>query len=407
MEGQGEAVERLPALVVLGTRPEAIKLAPIILALQNHPRLRPIVCSTGQHRAMLHQALRLFDVKADIDLDLMQVGQTPSEVLSQALAGLRRVMSDVQPSIVVAQGDTVTTLAASLAGYYAGVPVAHVEAGLRTGNLNEPFPEEGHRKLVAQLARLHFAPSPSAHLALVAEGVLAGRIFVTGNSGIDALLQMSRRMTTDPQLAAEVIKRFSFVDPGKPLILVTSHRRENLGERLASICTAVQRIADKERVEIVFPVHPNPRVQTVVYSKLAGRPNIHLVGPLDYHEFTWLLGICHIVLTDSGGVQEEAPALGRPVLVLRETTERQEAVAAGVARLVGTDPQVIVDAVHALLHDEAAYLEMARAVSPYGDGQAAPRIVELIERFLTGAALEEVTSFASVAERVLPAASVR
>ncbi|MFC3175133.1 non-hydrolyzing UDP-N-acetylglucosamine 2-epimerase [Novosphingobium bradum] len=364
-------------LVVFGTRPEAIKLFPVIAALRADPRFEPVVCVSAQHREMLDQVLEIAGIVPDHDLDLMQPGQTLDGLTAALLTGLGQVMDAVRPARVMVQGDTATAMAGALAAYYRKLPVDHVEAGLRSGNILHPWPEEVNRKIIGAMASLHFAPTETAAGALLAENVDPARVHVTGNTVIDALKWVTARIAREPALAgglAEVERRFA----GRRIIGVTSHRRENFGDGMASIAGAIRRIAARPDVAVIFPVHLNPNVRQVMNEKLAGLDNVALLEPLDYLHFARLLGLAEIMLTDSGGVQEEAPALGKPVLVMRETTERPEGVAAGTARLVGTDEDRIVTEIFTLLDDKAAYEAMARAHNPFGDGRSAARIVELL-----------------------------
>jgi len=364
-------------LVIFGTRPEAIKLFPVVVALKADARLEVRVCVSAQHRGMLDQVLAIAGLVPDHDLDLMRPGQSLDALTAALLTGLGRVMDTEKPARVVVQGDTATAMAGALAAYYRQIPVDHVEAGLRSGQLYHPWPEEGNRKLIGALASLHFAPTATAAAALRAENVPAERIHVTGNTVIDALHWVLARIAAEPALAAglaELEARFA----GKRLIAVTSHRRENFAGGLEEIAGAIRAIAARPDVGIIFPVHPNPNVRGVMAGALAGLDNVAMIEPLDYPHFARLLSMAEIVLTDSGGVQEEAPALGKPVLVMRETTERPEGLAAGTARLVGTDKKRIVSEIFNLLDDKAAYEAMARAHNPFGDGHAARRIVELL-----------------------------
>ncbi len=371
------AANQKKLLVIFGTRPEAIKLFPVIAALRADPRFIPVVCVSAQHREMLDQVLQVAGLVPDHDLDLMQPGQSLDGLTAALLTGLGRVMDHEQPARVMVQGDTATAMAGALAAYYRRMPVDHVEAGLRSGELYHPWPEEGARKMIGSLASLHFAPTEAARAALLAENVAAERIHVTGNTVIDALHWVAGRIAAEPALVAGLAalkERFS----GKRIIAVTSHRRENLDGGMARIASALCRIAARPDVAVIFPVHPNPAVGEVMQAALGGLDNVALIPPLDYPHFVHLLTLAEIVLTDSGGVQEEAPALGKPVLVLRETTERPEGIAVGTARLVGTDPDRIVAEVTRLLDDAATYQAMALARSPYGDGGAARRIVAAI-----------------------------
>lgn len=364
-------------LVVFGTRPEAIKMFPVVHALRADPRLRVRVCISAQHRGMLDQVMAIAGISADHDLDLMRPDQTLDALTAALLTGLGHVMDAEQPDWVVVQGDTATAMAGALAAYYRKVRVAHVEAGLRSHNIYHPWPEEVNRKIIGTIAALHFAPTETAAAALRAENIAADTIHVTGNTVIDALQWVTARIAAQPDLAAglqDLEARFA----GRRIIGVTSHRRENFGGGLEAIAYAIQTIAARPDVALIFPVHPNPNVRRVMEAELAGLDNVALIEPLDYPHFARLLGLCEIMLTDSGGVQEEAPALGKPVLVMRETTERPEGIAAGTARLVGTDPARIVTEIFTLLDDKAAYDAMARAHNPFGDGQASSRILELI-----------------------------
>ncbi len=367
---------RLRVLTVFGTRPEAIKMAPVVQAIVESPGLESTVCVTAQHRGMLDQVLDLFEIEPDFDLDVMQPGQDLTDVTVSVLTGLREVFREVRPDRVLVHGDTTTTLAASLAAFYERVPAGHVEAGLRTGDRLSPWPEEMNRRLTGGLADLHFAPTPQAARNLEREGVDTSRIHVTGNTVIDALLNAIARLDADPARAAEVDRWIPALDPGRRLVLVTAHRRESFGEGIERICRALARLAGRGDVEIVFPVHPNPNVQTPVRRFLGATPGVHLVEPLDYLPFVRLMARSHLIITDSGGIQEEAPSLGKPVLVLREATERPEAVEAGSVRLVGTDAARIEVEAARLLDDAEAYHAMTRAHNPYGDGCAADRIVK-------------------------------
>ena len=364
-------------LVVFGTRPEAIKLFPVIAALRADPRFTPVVCVSAQHRQMLDQVLDIADLVPDHDLDLMKPDQTLDGLTAALLTELGRVMDLEKPARVIVQGDTATAMAGALAAYYRQIPVDHVEAGLRSGNIYHPWPEEVNRKIIGSIASLHFAPTEVSQAALLAENVPTDRVHVTGNTVIDALHWVSARIEADPALAAgldEIKARFA----GKRIIGVTSHRRENFGGGMEAIAEAIRQIAARPDVAVIFPVHLNPNVRKVMGAALDGLDNVALIEPLDYPHFAHLLAISEIMLTDSGGVQEEAPALGKPVLVMRETTERPEGVAAGTARLVGTETAVIVTEMFKLLDDKAAYEAMARAHNPFGDGQTARRIVELL-----------------------------
>lgn len=373
----------MKVMTVFGTRPEAIKMAPLVKALQADPDVQATVCVTAQHRQMLDQVLNLFGIRPDHDLDIMKPGQDLYDITGNILLGLRPVLAAERPDWVLVHGDTTTTLATSLATYYARIPVGHVEAGLRTGNKLSPFPEEINRKLTGAVADLHFAPTTVARDNLLAEGVAADAIHVTGNTVIDTLLAVADKLRADAPLQAELARRFDFLDPGKKLILVTGHRRENFGAGFQNICLALADIAAAhDDVEVLYPVHLNPNVRQPVRDILASRglSNVHLIEPVDYLPFVHLMDRSHFILTDSGGVQEEAPSLGKPVLVMRDTTERPEAVTAGTVRLVGTDRDTIVREAGRLLGDASAYESMARAHNPYGDGRAVERIMSEIKK---------------------------
>lgn len=364
-------------LLVFGTRPEAIKLFPVAAALRRYDHLDIRVCVTAQHRGLLDQVLDIAGLTPDIDLDLMEPGQSLDRLTARLLTGLGEVMDAERPDRVIVQGDTATAMVGALAAYYRKLPVAHVEAGLRSGDIHHPWPEEVNRRIVAPIADLHFAPTTTAADALKRENIDPATIHVTGNTVIDALHWTRDRIEAEPTLAAGLDPLAARFD-GKRVILVTTHRRENFGDGMASIARAIARIADRPDVGILFPCHPNPNVVSVMDELLGDRPNIARVDPLDYPHFIRALDLAHIVLTDSGGVQEEAPALGKPVLVMRDTTERPEGVAAGTARLVGTDTDRIVSEIFNLLDDTTAYSMMARAHNPFGDGHAAARIAETI-----------------------------
>ncbi|MFL9839845.1 UDP-N-acetylglucosamine 2-epimerase (non-hydrolyzing) [Sphingomonas sp. ST-64] len=371
-------------LVIFGTRPEAIKLFPVIHALRQAGGLTVRTCVTAQHRDLLDQVLSIAGIVPDIDLDLMEPGQSLDRLTARLLTGLGDVMDAERPDRVIVQGDTATAMVGALAAYYRRIPVSHVEAGLRSGDIWQPWPEEVNRKIVGTIADQHFAPTETATDALRRENVEPSSIHVTGNTVIDALFATRDRIASDPALAAgldPVAHRFA----DKRLILVTTHRRENFGSGMESIARAIAQIADRDDVAILFPMHPNPNVTGVMDRLIGERGNLARIDPLDYPHFIRALELCHLVLTDSGGVQEEAPALGKPVLVMRETTERPEGVAAGTAKLVGTDADRIVAEVSALLDDAAGYRAMAHAHNPFGDGQAANRIANVVARSLRDA----------------------
>jgi UDP-N-acetylglucosamine 2-epimerase (non-hydrolysing) len=366
-------------LCAFGTRPEAIKMAPLVLALASDPRFEARLCVTAQHREMLDQVLELFGLVPDFDLDIMTPGQDLTDVTCGVMRGMRGVFEAFRPDLVLVHGDTATTFATSLAAYYRQIPVAHVEAGLRTGDLYSPWPEEANRKLTSALAARHFAPTERARANLLAEGLDEATVHVTGNTVIDALLEVVARIEGDAALRAALDARFGFIAPGKRLLLVTGHRRESFGGGFERICAALAATARKHPdLEVVYPVHLNPNVQEPVRRLLSGIGNVHLIEPLDYLPFVYLMHRAHLILTDSGGVQEEAPSLGKPVLVMRDTTERPEAVAAGTVRLVGTDERAIREGLDRLLADPAEYERMSFAHNPYGDGRAAARILDVL-----------------------------
>ena len=369
-------------LLVFGTRPEAIKMAPVYEVLKATPDLDVRVAVTAQHREMLDQVLRLFAIEPDYDLNVMKPGQGLTEITAAVLAGLKPILEEYGPDLLLVHGDTTTTLSASLAAYYQKIPVGHVEAGLRTGNIYSPWPEEINRKVTGTIARLHFAPTEKAASNLKSEGVEEDQISITGNTVIDALLQVVDRLENDPQQSAAFDTEFG-IDPRKHLILVTGHRRESFGLGFERICTALAIIAKREDLQIIYPVHLNPNVKGPVEISLGELERVKLIAPQDYLPFVHLMRRAEIILTDSGGVQEEAPSLGKPVLVMRDTTERPEAVDAGTVKLVGTDADLIVRETSKLLDDQAAYETMSRAHNPYGDGLASQRIRDAVMSFLT------------------------
>lgn len=367
-------------LLVFGTRPEAIKMAPLVKALQADSAFDARVCVTGQHRQMLDQVLDLFEIVPEFDLQLMKPGQDLTDITTGVLHGLKDVLLQWRPDTVIVHGDTSTTFAAALAAFYQKIPVAHVEAGLRTGDINSPWPEEANRKLASILTRWHFAPTTTASSNLLKESVSADDIYVTGNTVIDALLQVREKIATDRALQSKFDQQFDFLDATKRLILVTGHRRENFGDGFERICQSLAQIAkENPQVQIVYPVHLNPNVQEPVNRLLSNIDNVYLIDPQDYLPFVYLMNRSTLILTDSGGVQEEAPSLGKPVLVMRETTERPEAVAAGTVRLTGTNVNEIVTQTSLLLNDRSAYDAMAFSHNPYGDGNACARIVEILK----------------------------
>jgi UDP-N-acetylglucosamine 2-epimerase (non-hydrolysing) len=370
----------MKVLVVFGTRPEAIKMAPVVTALAASGTLRPVICLTGQHRDMLSGILDFFGLTADHDLRIMQPEQDLVYVTTAVLTGVQRVLAAEQPDWVLVHGDTTSALAASLAAFYAGCRIGHVEAGLRTGDMHQPWPEEMNRSVIDRLADLLFAPTTSARANLLKENVAADKIVVTGNTVVDALFAVRAALEGDEALQRSAAAGFGFLDPAKKLILVTGHRRESFGHGFDEICAALHRIAQRDDVQIVYPVHLNPSVQAPVRRMLGGLPNVHLLEPQGYVPFVHLMMRSHIVLTDSGGIQEEAPSLGKPVLVMRAVTERPEAIAAGTVALVGTDRERIHAAVAELLDQPERYAAFARAHNPYGDGLASLRIRDALLR---------------------------
>ena len=366
-------------LSIFGTRPEAIKMAPVVLGLNNADGFDSRVCVTAQHRQMLDQVLGLFGIQPDYDLDIMQTGQDLFDITAKSLIGLRDVLKKEGPDLVLVQGDTTTAFTAALAAFYQRIPVGHIEAGLRTGNLDAPFPEEANRALVSRIASYHFAPTEAARQNLLAEGVPKERIWVTGNTVIDALLMVREKVKHYPTshwialYGEELYRRIT--DNTRKMILITGHRRENFGQGFIDLCNAIRYIATRHQDwDLIYPVHFNPNVQKPVYEILNGHENIHLIEPQDYAPFVWLMDQSNIILTDSGGIQEEGPSLGKPILVMRDVTERPEAVEAGTVKLVGTDTRSIVNEVERLLLDNTLYRAMARAINPYGDGKAVSRI---------------------------------
>lgn len=389
------AGETKTVLVVFGTRPEAIKMAPLVLELRKHPEMfRTLVCVTGQHRSMLDQVLGVFDIVPDFDLDIMRQGQDLYDITSRVLLGMRDVLDEVKPQCVLVHGDTTTSTAAALAAFYRQIPVGHVEAGLRTHDILSPWPEEMNRQITGRIARIHFAPTDTGRHNLRAEGIDPSSIVVTGNTVIDALRLVVDKMASDGALTAhldEHLRREGYdparVEAGRRMVLITGHRRENFGEGFMSICRSIGRLAAMyPDVDFVYPMHLNPNVRRPIAEVFGnaggGSANLFFIEPQEYLSFVRLMSLAHVVLTDSGGIQEEAPGLGKPVLVMRDTTERPEAVAAGTVKLVGTDENRIVDEMSRLLDDGRAYAEMANAVNPYGDGRACPRIIEGLYNFL-------------------------
>lgn len=383
-------------LIVFGTRPEAIKMAPIVKAFQETRDIDVRVCVTGQHREMLDQVLNLFEITPEYDLNIMKPGQDLTDVTTAILQGLKPVFADFKPDRILVHGDTATSFAATLAAYYHRIAVGHVEAGLRTGNIYSPWPEEGMRRLTGGIADQHYTPTVSSLKNLIMENIAPETIFVTGNSVIDALLEVSQRIDSNVNMNADLAGRFPFLDKSKKLILVTGHRRENHGDGFERICKALATLAQRDDVQIVYPVHLNPNVQEPVNRNLKGLNNVHLIEPQDYLPFVYLMKQSYLILTDSGGIQEEAPTLGKPVLCMRDTTERPAAVKAGTVRLVGTSDEAIVSETVRLLDDELAYKMMSHANNPYGDGKTSQRIVEAVLG-LDGALAQRINSSLQVA----------
>jgi UDP-N-acetylglucosamine 2-epimerase (non-hydrolysing) len=369
-------------IVVFGTRPEAIKMAPVVMALRNAGRFTVKVCVTAQHRELLDSVLRLFDIAPDVDLNIMKPDQSLDELTAGVVTRLGAILDHTRPRLVMVHGDTTTTMAAALSAFYRRIPVGHVEAGLRSRNMFAPWPEELNRRVASLTTRFHFAPTAQARSNLLAEGFPHEHIHVTGNTVIDALQWVAARIEASPERSKFFADMFRYLDPRRRLVLVTGHRRENFGDGFVSICRAIRRLVARADIEVIYPVHPNPNVRGVIDSDLRGVERVHLIDPLDYEPFVYLMRRASVLLTDSGGVQEEGPSLGKPVLVMREVTERPEAVEAGTVRLVGSDADRIVAEVERLLDDRAAYEAMARAINPYGDGLAARRISAVLEQEL-------------------------
>ncbi|MHC4524516.1 MAG: non-hydrolyzing UDP-N-acetylglucosamine 2-epimerase [Planctomycetota bacterium] len=370
-------------LIVFGTRPEAIKVAPVVKLLQDDKAFETRVCLTGQHREMVDKLMEIFDIKVDYDLNVMVADQTLTNITCKVLTGLETIFAEWKPDCILVQGDTTSVFSASLAAFYHKINIGHIEAGLRTHNRYSPYPEEMNRCLTSELASIHFAPTECSRQNLLKEGFDNGQIFVTGNTVIDALFETLKYIGSDKALSDSLGRQFHFLDPRKRLILVTGHRRENHGKGFLNICQAIHDLAQRDDVQIVYPVHLNPNVKKPVHKILGGVSNVHLIEPLDYLSFIFLMRKSYLILTDSGGVQEEAPSLGKPVLVMRDTTERPEAVDAGTVVLVGSDSQVITDRVICLLDTPSVYKAMSAAHNPYGDGKAAQRIAEILgKRFL-------------------------
>jgi UDP-N-acetylglucosamine 2-epimerase (non-hydrolysing) len=369
----------MKVLSIFGTRPEAIKMAPLVVNLKKNPQINSVVCVTGQHREMLDQVLDLFEITPDYDLNVMKKNQSLSEVTSRIITNLSPILDEVKPDLILVHGDTTTTFSAALSGFYHQVSVGHVEAGLRTGNIFSPWPEEANRKLVSCVTEMHFAPTKQAMVNLKQENIDESKIIVTGNTVIDALVMIKDKIESDADLQNSLGENFPFIEEGKRIVLVTGHRRENFGQGFENICESLKLLAIKNKdVNFVYPVHLNPRVREPVNQLLSNIDNIHLIEPQGYLEFVYLMINSYIILTDSGGIQEEAPALGKPVVVMRDTTERPEAVSAGTVVLVGTDKNKIIDAIDILLNNESKYRKMSMSHNPYGDGTASQKIIQQI-----------------------------
>ena len=369
---------RYKILCVFGTRPEAIKMAPLVKKLEQNLEIDSYVCVTAQHREMLDQVLELFEIKPDFDLDIMKSGQNLSHITSEVLLKLEPVLQQLKPDRVLVHGDTTTAMGAAMAAFYQKIPVGHVEAGLRTGDMLSPWPEEMNRRVVSVFADMHFAPTSKAQENLLNEHVDAETIFITGNTVIDSVIMIAAKLRSNEQLQKHLSEQYSFLDEQKKLILVTAHRRENFGQGFLDICNAISLIADNKNVQVVYPVHLNPNVQEPVYRILGDKRNVKLLAPLDYLHFVYLMDKSHILLTDSGGIQEEGPSLGKPVLVMRDTTERPEAVEAGTVKIVGTDPENICKEINNLLVNDDEYSQMSSAHNPYGNGDASDKIIDCI-----------------------------
>lgn len=365
-------------MVVFGTRPEAIKMAPVVKACKAREELEVKVCVTAQHRQMLDQVMEIFGLNADFDLNVMAPNQTLGDVTCKVLKGMEGVFAEWKPDMILVQGDTTTVMAAALAAFYHKIEVGHVEAGLRTGNIYSPWPEEMNRLIAGNLATQHYAPTPRSANNLLKENKNPDTVFTTGNTVIDALHEAVAIMDADPALKTKLAAQFPFLDPAKRLVLVTGHRRENFGDGFIHICNAIKRVASRPDVQVVYPMHMNPNVRKPVNEILGGLTNVHLIEPLDYLSFLYMMRQSYLIMTDSGGVQEEAPSLGKPVIVMRDTTERPEAVDAGTVILAGTETEAMASAAERLLDDRAFYDQMAHSVNPYGDGLASKRIAEIL-----------------------------
>ncbi|MDB2315828.1 UDP-N-acetylglucosamine 2-epimerase (non-hydrolyzing) [Luminiphilus sp.] len=375
-------------LIVFGTRPEGIKMAPLVHKMRSDTRFETTVCSTGQHKEMLEQVMQIFDITPDINLSIMRHGQTLDEVTARILVKMTDILQSIKPDLVLVHGDTTTAMAAAISSFYNGTPVGHVEAGLRTFDLSAPFPEEFNRQVVTKVSSLHFAPTETSRANLIAEGVDTAGVAVTGNTVIDALFWMiEKNEQASDDLLSYFMTKLGWCVSDRKFVLITGHRRENFGDGFLSICSAIAKVAEKyPDIAFVYPVHLNPKVKEPVNAILGDIANVHLISPLEYTEFVFLLSQCHFVLTDSGGIQEEAPSLGKPVLVMRDVTERPEAVDAGTVKLVGSNESVLIKNISSLLDNETAYSEMSRAHNPYGDGRACDQIIGFIAKRIGGQA---------------------
>lgn len=376
-------MKKLKVMIMLGTRPEAIKMAPVISALKRRDCFEVKVCFSGQHREMAEQVFAVFGIQPDFSLSVMKKGQTLFDVTTGILHGMEQLFQQYLPDMILVQGDTTTVLAASLAAFYYKVQVGHVEAGLRTGNRYSPYPEEMNRLLTTRLSNIHFAPTERSRQNLLKENIADSDIFVTGNTVIDALFQAEKILLGDKKLLDELDNRFAPISADKKMILITGHRRENHGDGILNICAAIRHLAGRQDVEMVYPVHPNPNIRDVVAKELGGLSNVHLIQPLDYLSFLYMMRRSFLVMSDSGGVQEEAPSLGKPVLVMRESTERPEALEAGTVRLVGTDTHEIITETELLLDDPEEYRRRCAIANPFGDGTAAERIADILEELFS------------------------
>lgn len=369
-------------LTIFGTRPEAIKMAPIVKKLKNIPNINSKICITAQHRQMLDQVLKVFNIIPDYDLNIMKSKQDLTSTTCEILIELKKIISQQKIDLVLVHGDTTTAMSSSLAAFYEKIPVGHIEAGLRTGNKYSPWPEEINRCIIGRIADLHFAPTETAKKNLLEENINEKKIYVTGNTVIDTLLEVNKKIESDNYISKKLYEKFYFLNKKTKIILITGHRRENFGQGFENICNALKKISTRKDIDIVYPVHLNPSVQEPVFRILKNVKNIHLISPLEYIEFVFLMKHSYIILTDSGGIQEEAPSMGKPVILLRNTTERPEAVTSGSVKLVGTNQDSIIKEVNLLLNDQNEYQRMCKVINPYGDGNASMRIIHAIKRFL-------------------------